>query len=235
MSAPGEGDGSRTRAARFFDAIAGRYERIYALPSGESRRRMERVVQNLPAAPARVLVLGVGTGRELPALLDAGYAPTGFDASPAMLARCARRSRPVPLVEGDFWRGPLPFAERSFDAALALHGTLAHPPDLRAMGALAVELARVVRPAGKLIAEVPALAWLDRLPPGGLAEDDERRVRRTGPATCVYEDLVTGAEIQALLPSEAEWHAALSPGWSARLEPLGEVEWFVVADRIGRG
>ncbi len=60
-------------------------------------------------------------------------------------------------------------------------------------------------------------------------------MRRTGPATCVYEDLVTGAEIQALLLSEADWYAALSPGWSARLEPLGEVEWFVVAERTGRG
>lgn len=227
-----EGD---RNAARFFDAIAGRYERVYALPSEQSRGRMDRVVRNLPAAPSRVLVLGVGTGRELPALLDAGHAPTGFDASRAMLERCARRSRPVPLIEGDFWRVPLPFAEGSFDAVLALHGTLAHPPDLGAMAALAAELARVVRAPGKLVAEVPSLAWLDRLAPSGLAQDDERRVRRTGPATCVYEDLVTGAQIQALLLGEADWHAALSPGWSARLEPLGDVEWFVVAERSGRG
>ncbi|MDP9150826.1 MAG: methyltransferase domain-containing protein, partial [Myxococcota bacterium] len=134
-------------ARRFFDGIAGRYERVYGLPSAESRRRMTRVLGELPAAPARILDLGVGTGRELSALLDAGYHPTGVDLSPAMLARCARRSRPVDLVEADFWR-PLPFDDASFDSALALHGTLAHAPDVGALSRLAREVARVVRQGG---------------------------------------------------------------------------------------
>jgi SAM-dependent methyltransferase len=220
-------------AAKFFDAIAGRYERVYALPSGESRARMDRVVRSLPAAPARVLVLGVGTGRELPALLDAGYAPTGLDVSRAMLERCARRTRPVPLVEGDFWSVPLPFAPDSFDAAIALHGTLAHPPGLAAVERLAAELARVVARPGRLVVEAPSLSWLDRLPPSFEAEPDDsgRRVRRTGPATLLYEDRVAGGGIEALLLSEAEWRAALAPAWTARVEPLGAVEWFVVAER----
>lgn len=72
-------------AAAFFDAIAGRYERAYALTTAASRARMARVLGVLPAAPAQVLDLGVGTGRELTALLDAGHAPTGLDASRAML------------------------------------------------------------------------------------------------------------------------------------------------------
>src|ERR1019366_6114185 len=165
----------------FFDAVAGRYERAYALPPAESRRRMTRALAALPSPPARVLDLGVGTGRELPALLDAGYLPTGLDASRAMLARCSHRARPVPLVRADFWASPLPFEVGAFDAALALHGTLAHPPDDDAIRRLAGELARVVRSGGALVIEVPSPAWLER-PPEALQGID-RRVRRTGART----------------------------------------------------
>ncbi len=225
-------------AAAFFDAIAGRYERAYALAPAASRARMERIVRVLPAAPATVLDLGVGTGRELTALLDAGYAPTGLDASRPMLDRCARRARPVPLVQADFWAVPLPFADAEFDAVVALHGTLAHPPDDGAMARLARELARVTRSGAVFAAEVPAPAWLDRLDPldrlDARAATDaqaDRRARRTGPRTCVYEDLVTGASIEARLLDEAEWSAALAPDWRGAIESIDELEWLVVARR----
>jgi SAM-dependent methyltransferase len=216
-------------AARFFEAIAGRYERVYALSTLESRRRMERVLLDLPPAPARVLDLGVGTGRELTALLDAGHAPTGLDASRAMLDRCSRRGRAVPLVCADFWSTPLPFCDGAFGAVLALHGTLAHPPDSGAPGRLARELARLVRPAGVFIAEVPSPAWIGRIE--GVPGDGERRARRTGPRTCRIEDLVVGASIEARVLDEAEWRSALAPEWDGRIEPLGDVEWRVVARR----
>ncbi|MGD0527169.1 MAG: class I SAM-dependent methyltransferase [Polyangiaceae bacterium] len=212
-------------ARRFFDAIAGRYEREYGLPSDESRTRMRRVTRELPPPPARVLDLGVGTGRELTTLLDAGYAPTGVDFAPAMLERCARRTRPVPLVEADLW-GPLPFETGAFDAAIALHGTLAHPPDDGAMARLARELARVVRAGGAFLAEVPSPSWLERA-----AADP--RVTRTGPATAIFEDPATGARIETRLLSEAEWMAALGPAWMARTEPIGDAEWLVAAVRAG--
>jgi SAM-dependent methyltransferase len=210
-------------ARRFFDAIAGRYERAYAPSAEESRTRLRRVLDLLPPPPGRVLDLGVGTGRELTALLDAGYAPTGVDISPAMLERCARRARPVPLVEGDFWL-PLPFGDACFDAAIALHGTLAHPPDERAMARLAAELGRVVRAGGVFVAEVPSPAWLDRV-----AAD--QRLRRTGPTTCVYQDPATSASIEARLLSESAWLAALEPAWSGCLEAPGDAEWLVVGRR----
>ncbi len=224
-------------ALRFFDGIAARYERVYALSSAESRRRMTRVLGQLPTAPARILDLGVGTGRELSALLDAGYQPTGIDVSPGMLARCARRSRPVDLVEADFWR-PLPFDDSSFDSALALHGTLAHAPDLGALSHLARELARVVRPGGAWVAEAPAPAWLDEVDRAsvntGAASRDtaERRIRRTGPSTCLCEDLIAGVSVRARVFSEEEWISALRPEWTTRLEGHGELEWFLVARRV---
>jgi ubiquinone/menaquinone biosynthesis C-methylase UbiE len=217
-----------SRATEFFDAIAGRYERSYALPAELSRTRMKRVLAELPPAPASILDLGVGTGRELAALQDAGYEPTGLDGSRAMLDRCARRSRPVPLLEADFWQ-PLPLKDASFDAAIALHGTLAHPPGDAALPELARELARVIKQGGVWVIEVPSPAWLDvaektRAPQG-------QRIVRTGAHTCVIEDEVASASIEARVYSETEWRAALAPSWSASVETEGAVEWFIVARR----
>jgi SAM-dependent methyltransferase len=132
-------------------------------------------------------------------------------------------------LRADFWRVPLPFGDDSFDASVALHGTLAHPASAEAIARLARELARVVRAGGTFIAEVPSPAWLDRLETQPAHAD--RRVRRTGLRTCVYEDLVTEASIEARLFDEAEWRAALGPRWQARIEPIDPVEWLVVARR----
>ena len=217
-----------SKAREFFDAIAGRYERAYSLPADVSRRRMARVIDLLPPPPSRVLDLGVGTGRELSALLDAGYAPTGVDVSQSMLDRCSRRARPVPLVRADFW-GPLPFAPGEFGAAIALHGTLAHPPEPASMARLGRELARIVAQGGVFVAEAPAPAWLDRLAVDSSAYD--RRAQRTGPRSCIYEDLVTGATIEARVLDEAEWRDALAPAWRTHVEPLDDTEWLVIATR----
>lgn len=218
------------RAARFFDAIAGRYDREYALSSAESRPRLRRLLAALPPAPGSVLDLGVGTGREITALLDAGYAPTGVDVSKAMLERCARRARPIPLVLADFWQA-LPFEAGSFDAVIALHGSLAHPPDDHALGRLAKELARVLRPGALLLAEMPSLAWLDAVgdaSTGASAGATDRGVRRTGPRTCVYEDRVAGASIEARVFDADEWRDAFGPAWSLRTEPLDALELLIV-------
>ncbi len=223
-------------APSFFDAIAERYDRVYAPPAIESRQRMSRVLAALPRGPLRVLDLGVGTGRELASLLDAGHQPTGLDASSAMLERCARRGRPTALVRADFWQAPLPFALHAFDAAIALHGTLAHPPDPLAVGRLAAELARVVRPGGWLVAEVATPAWLDaidalRIVDAG-REPNDRAIRRTGARACVLEDRVVGLAIEARLLDASEWTKALLPAWRPQVRPVSESEWLLVAQRV---
>jgi SAM-dependent methyltransferase len=175
-----------------------------------------------------VLDLGVGTGRELSALLDAGHAPTGLDVSAEMLAICGRRSRPVPLVRADFWQ-PLPFADGSFDAVLALHGTLAHPPDDGALARLEAELARVLAERGLLVAEAPSPRWLASLPAEGLQVGDFR-IRRTGPNLCVHEDLVAGVELEALLLSPDEWRERFA-SWRQIVVEEGTTDLFIVARR----
>ena len=218
---------SDERARRFFDAIAPRYDRVYAPPRDASRARMGRVLELLPPA-ARILDLGVGTGRELSALLDAGHSPIGLDFSAEMLALCNRRARPIPTVLASFWE-PLPFDADAFDAVLALHGSLAHPPDDDALLRLGAELARVLAPGGVFVTETPSRAWLDTL---GDDTDPDRRARRLGAARFVYEDAVSGTSIEARILDDADWSAALGPALSVEVLPAGPFERLVVGRRM---
>jgi SAM-dependent methyltransferase len=206
---------------RFWNAIARRYDRVYAPPRDESRTRMARVLREL-APKSRVLDLGVGTGRELAALLDAGHSVVGMDVSKEMLAICARRARPIPLALGDLWER-MPWDDASFDAILALHGTLSHPPSQAALGALPREVARLLRPLGVFFAEVPTLDWLARA-----AARDQTGIARVGERRARYVDDATGASIEAWVLSEDEWRTLLSPAFAMRIEPIGEDELALI-------
>jgi len=65
-----------------------------------------------------VLDVGVGTGRFAKPLADLGFEVTGADVSRRMLAK-AREKGLDRLLLGDAYR--LPFADRSFDAAIIVH------------------------------------------------------------------------------------------------------------------
>ena len=171
---------------RFFDAIASRYDRVYARSRDEARASMARLLPLL-GAPRDVLDLGVGTGPELHHLLDAGHRVVGVDVSEKMIALCNRRARPIPCVCADFWEG-LPAKDASFDAVIALFGTLAHAHDDRAHARLAGEVMRVLRPGGVFYAEAPSPAWAAANP--------------------TFEDEATGARIAIVAPSAKAWREA---------------------------
>lgn len=210
-------------AREFFDAIAPRYDRVYGLERDASRARMSRIL-DLLAPSSDVLDLGVGTGRELPALLDAGHRPVGLDFSPEMLALCRKRGRAVPLVEADLWQR-LPFDDASFDAVIALHGTLAHPPDDEALARLPGEIARVLRPGGVFAAEVPTPAWLTRV--ASSPASGALRARAVAPDRCVHEDYVAKRAVEARFLDSAAWEKLFS-SFHPRFEPMGEAEMLVV-------
>jgi SAM-dependent methyltransferase len=225
------GPARRVGAAEFFEAIAPRYDREYGLDGASNRARMDRVLHAL-APGARVLDLGVGTGRELSVLQDAGHVVVGVDISEKMLALCARRARPIELVRADLW-AELPFPSASFDAVLALHGTLSHPPDDEAVddaiARLAREIARVLRPGGVWLTEVPSPGWLDAVRAGALpnmtllgSADDER---------CVHEDERAGVAIEATVLTAARWRKLLGPEFVATVEAISPVEQFVLATK----
>jgi ubiquinone/menaquinone biosynthesis C-methylase UbiE len=220
------------QSRRFFEAIAGRYDRTYALEGAASRGRLAHVMKALPPH-GRVLDLGVGTGRELSALLDAGHTPTGLDFASGMLAVSARRTRPVRLVSADFW-AKLPFGDGEFDAAIALHGTLAHPPDETALDRLAAELCRVLTGTGVFVAEVPSPGWiagLDPLPGGNARGNGDLRVHRTGPGRCLHEDLVADVSVEAAAFSPERWREIFSAWASVVVVPLESSELLITARR----
>ncbi len=213
-------------ARSFFDAIAGHYDRVYALDGEEHRVRMRAVVRAL-GPPCEVLILGVGTGRELPALLDAGFRTTGVDCSDEMLARCALRSRHGVLLRGDFWE-KLPTAPHAFGAAIALHGTFAHPPDVDAIGRAAGNLARALVPGGTLYIELPTRAWFARWAaaasggPGSLIVDDDE---------AVFIDRRTGAALRGRIVDPEAWLAPLEPYFACTLQRMSDDESAIVAVR----
>jgi SAM-dependent methyltransferase len=95
--------------------------------------------------PARLLEVGPGTGRfAARCAAELGCEVVGADTSPAMVA--ATREAGIKAVQADVQ--DLPFADGSFDAAVAAW-MLYHVPDVdRALA----ELARVLRPGGRLVA-----------------------------------------------------------------------------------
>lgn len=117
----------------------------------------------------RVLDACCGTGDLALACARAGGRVTGLDFSPRMLARARRKAPGLEWVQGDLLA--LPFADGSFDAATVGFG-IRNVADLE--GAFA-ELARVLRPAGRLacleITQPAGLLrpffdlWFDRLVP----------------------------------------------------------------------
>ncbi len=173
---------------RFFDAIAPRYDRVYARPRDEMRSRMRRLLDWL-GPPRDVLDLGIGTGPELHHLQDAGHRVVGVDISPNMIALCNKRTRPIRCVCADFWEG-LPAEDEAFDAVIALYGALSHAPDEAARVGLGREVARVLRPSGIFFAEIPSPAWAQAHP--------------------TFEDEATGARIAIDGSSADVWREALA-------------------------
>jgi demethylmenaquinone methyltransferase/2-methoxy-6-polyprenyl-1,4-benzoquinol methylase len=139
-----------------FDRIARRYDlcnRVLSLGLDRGwRRRAVRALQLPPGARPRVLDVATGTGDLAIDLARAcrGAEIIGLDPSPGMLevaaAKLARRGlgARVKLVIGDAQR--LPYGSCELDAAAIAFG-IRNVPD---RGAALRELARVVRPGGRI-------------------------------------------------------------------------------------
>jgi demethylmenaquinone methyltransferase/2-methoxy-6-polyprenyl-1,4-benzoquinol methylase len=133
--------------ARMFDGVARRYDLTNTVLSfAQDHRWRRRTRQCLQLQPGeRVLDLAAGTGVSTVELARGGVLAVACDFSLGMLrAGRARRSR-VPFVAGDALA--LPFADGSFDAAAVSLGLRNVSDVSRALH----ELARVVRPGGRLV------------------------------------------------------------------------------------
>jgi SAM-dependent methyltransferase len=122
------------------------------------------VVEQLAlAADDRVLEVGFGGGVNLPALLERAAFVAGVDRSPTMVAAArARFAESVRAGRGEFREGTvqaLPFAAGAFDKACTVN-TVYFWPSLEAGFA---ELARVLRPGGRLVVGFLPKAHMDRM------------------------------------------------------------------------
>ena len=129
---------------------AGRFAALAA--SGADVHGEASYAASLVPPPARVLDAGCGTGRVAARLAELGYACTGVDVDPSMLA-VARREHPGSRGSSPTWRalpgGPAP-AAGGYDLVLAAGNVI----PLLAEGALqptVAELARVLAPSGLLV------------------------------------------------------------------------------------
>lgn len=131
-----------------FDRAAHIYDETRGFPPGIGDLVAEAAYELMPPS-ARVLEVGVGTGRIARPLLKRRVNITGFDLSRKMMARLletlpAETVRPA-LVEGD--AASLPFETESFNATLSVH-VFHLIADWRAA---LDEVRRVLRPGGVLL------------------------------------------------------------------------------------
>ncbi|HXT36516.1 MAG TPA: class I SAM-dependent methyltransferase [Chloroflexota bacterium] len=96
--------------------------------------------------PLRILDVGCGTGAMTMLIANMGYAVTGLDLSPEMLAvardQAEERGLPITLMEGR--ADKLPFEDGAFDVVFSRHLLWTLPRPRKALG----EWARVTRPGG---------------------------------------------------------------------------------------
>lgn len=212
--------------AAFFDAVAERYDRTFALGGALSKARLAKMLDVL-GARRRVLVLGVGTGRELPALYDAGKSVVAVELSRAMAGVCARRRRSPEILMQSFY-DPLPLDTHSVDAVIALHGTLAHAPEAARIGQLAGEVARVLSDGGVFYAEVPSIDGL-RIVAGAMPDV----FRIDGHGGFVHND-ASGLRIDGRAYAPGQWHAWLDEHFVTDIAALSESELRIVGERRPR-
>src|SRR5262245_50929229 len=145
-----------------YDALEPWYEHLYGMLHDVLRRELTPAPD--VAAP-RALDAGCGTGFQAAILDGMGYAVHGVDLSRELLGRAREKLLRAPLVQGDL--EDLPYRDGSFDAVTCCGSTLSYLGDA---GRALAEIARVLRPDGRLLIECEgrwtldlAWAWLSGL------------------------------------------------------------------------
>ncbi|MGW3271265.1 class I SAM-dependent methyltransferase [Streptomyces kronopolitis] len=139
-----------TMTAAYSDALAGVYDEIY--PSTPDLDDITNYLLTLTHSGARILELGVGTGRIALPLTERGFAVHGVDASEQMLAQLAAKDsqQHVTTSLGDFTALDL---ERTFDVVLAPFNALCCAMTVDEQIAMMHAVARYTAPDGHAVVE----------------------------------------------------------------------------------
>jgi SAM-dependent methyltransferase len=142
--------------AASYDDLEPWYEHLYGVLHGLVRAEL---APSAGSPRRRALDAGCGTGFQTAILLDLGYDTLGVDLSAGLLGVARARCAGARLVQGDL--AALPCRDATVDVVVSCGSTLSLVDD----AARAVrELARVLRPGGRLLVEVEQrwsldLAW----------------------------------------------------------------------------
>lgn len=158
------------------------FARFYDLSHDELAEDIPFLLSVTEESGGPVLELGCGSGRLLVPLARAGYAVTGIDNSPEMLARARLRlggeapevRNRVSLVEGDM---AVPAVEGGFGLAFFGYNTFMHLDEARAATALR-QLKPLLAPGGRLLIDVdnPLLLASAADDPDFVLEDELRDI-----------------------------------------------------------
>ncbi|MGC9962220.1 MAG: ubiquinone/menaquinone biosynthesis methyltransferase [Acidimicrobiales bacterium] len=134
----------RARVREMFDTIAPRYDLINGVMTFGLDNRWRRLTIKLLDLPAPALVadIGCGTGDLGRGLVARGYQAVGIDMSLGMLKAGHPGGAPVTLADAAM----LPFEDGSIDGAVSGFALR----NFSELVAVIVELARVVRPGGRI-------------------------------------------------------------------------------------
>ena len=219
-----------------FDQIADVYDAQRAHPAEVSTAIGQAIVDQAGSG-ARVLEIGIGSGRIALPVAAAGATVIGIDISAGMLHVAHRRAEEtgtsLHLVQANAQH--LPFATATFDAVLAVH-VLHLLPNWRTGLA---EMVRVTRPGGVIIQGVD---WRDPASCVGLLRGQLRQAvmdllpgaRPPGAGAAVSQHLAKlGAPVVEEGIVAARWHRTLSPaeviaGMAAR----SDVETWALSDEV---
>lgn len=148
------GDKAGMMVRDVFELGARRYDAAYDAPEAAGialRSRTGTALELVGPCRGEVLDAGMGPGRLLIELDSRGWKVAGIDASAEMVSLARNR---LPRASNRLLQArleQLPFADETFDAAVAT-GVLEYVDDLA--GSLS-ELARVTRPGGRLVVSIP--------------------------------------------------------------------------------
>ncbi len=151
-----------SEVARLFDAMADSYEELE--PWYEHLyATLHAILREVLAPPRgrtrpRALDAGCGTGFQAAVLADLGYEVHGVDLSSKLLAVARDRVGEARIAVGDVER--LPYADAAFDVVTCCGSTLSF---VDAPARALAELARVLRPGGRLLLDVEHKWSLDLL------------------------------------------------------------------------
>lgn len=139
--------------AAHFDEIAEQYNAQWSPHVWDLllERKIGFITQALPGAPGEAglgLDLGCGLGLQTAELRRRGYRVVGLDPSVGLLQVGQQRSGPSPVLAGSALA--LPFAEGTFEFVYCI-GVLHHLPGRVAQDAAIREIARVLKPGGRLL------------------------------------------------------------------------------------